>query len=120
MHRGRHMMRTCIKIFLERTFLSLGFLSSLSQTSVNTVSSPASLLLMQQQQHAIKGKNKVVGLVYHECSDLPSLPPIFLCSACDAWRKRAHDKGYKNPKERFFERPVSVPQSKGRETSNQG
>lgn len=46
--------------------------------------------------------NKLVRHVYEECSDLPSLPPLFSCSACDAWRERLHDKGYKNIRRRDF------------------
>jgi len=38
--------------------------------------------------------NKRLPHVFHECSDLPPLPPLFSCSACDAWRVRMHSKGH--------------------------
>jgi antitoxin component HigA of HigAB toxin-antitoxin module len=37
--------------------------------------------------------NKLLPHVYYECPDLPSLPPSFSCSTCDAWKERMHNKG---------------------------
>lgn len=51
-----------------------------------------------------KGKaiNKLLPHVYHECSELPPLPPLFSCSACDAWRNRILLKGHNNIQRRDF------------------
>jgi hypothetical protein len=43
---------------------------------------------------ASKEITKCLPHVFHECSDLPPLPPLFSCSACDAWRVRMHSKGH--------------------------
>jgi hypothetical protein len=42
---------------------------------------------------ASKEINKLLPHVFYECSELPALPPLFSCSACDTWRERIHNKG---------------------------
>jgi hypothetical protein len=46
--------------------------------------------------------NKLLPHAFLECSDLPALPPLFSCHACDAWRARIHCKGSRSINRRDF------------------
>jgi len=51
---------------------------------------------------SLKEINKLLPHAFLECSDLPALPPLFSCHACDAWRARIHNKGVKSINRRDF------------------
>ena len=40
--------------------------------------------------------NRLSNHLFNECSDLPALPPLFSCDACDRWRNRMHSAHFKN------------------------
>jgi len=33
--------------------------------------------------------------IFKKCSDLPPVPPLFSCDACDRWRNRGHSVHFK-------------------------
>ena len=52
----------------------------------------------------LEGKeiNKVLSHRFHECSDLPPLPPLFSCSTCNVWRGQMLLKGQRSIERRDF------------------
>jgi hypothetical protein len=54
-----------------------------------------------------KAINKLLPQSFDKYSNLPSLPPLFSCSACDAWRDRMLLEGQKATQRRDINAPES-------------